>query len=183
MEARDTRRIRQNQKEYYGITPDHTFLAQEQRLDLMASTREFSDSYIGTISNFSSKRYYMEVEGGNPVDILEHPHSLFRYWKPRGLGKWDVMQDIALFKLDRDHIRSDGLLRTPENFTRLQSWEESFRESYIVEISSEDELNSLDSKRIFCRGKHGTIVHCFCETDRGWTVMPHLSFVLDGNER
>ena len=177
--------MRHNQIEYFGIAPAHVFLTQKQTSRLAASTIEFWDSYIETIGDFSRQRYYLGVEGGYPVDILEHPHALFRCRKPvaRDLGKWDVMQDIALFKLDGDHIRSDGLLRTPENFTGLQSWEESFREAYIAEISSEHELNSLVSKRIFCRGKHGTIVRRSRETDRGWTVMPHLSFVLDGNER
>ena len=186
VEARDKRRKRHQEVEYFGLTTAHSFLTEEQRRgSAMASTVDFLSIFTETVSSFLRKKFHMKVKGSHPVDIVGHPRSLYLYWKPKGreLGKHDTIQDITFFKLDRHHVIEDGLLRVPAKHGTPLSWEESFRDAYIVKISSLDELTELENKRIFCKGKRGTICNSGVIREEDCVLRTHLSFFLDGYEK
>ena len=176
MQAYDTRRQRQK-KEYFGVTTAHSFLSEAENHQLEASTRDYEEVLKNVFIRSLCNGAYMSVRGGKPVDITSHPLPLYKYWVREGTtGIYSALQDIALFKLDDEHVYTESLLDAlyAENNNQTLGLE-----MFIVDITSKKKLEAYEGKVIYCAGKKGQLIVVPPLKDNDFVLGAHFTFVLE----
>lgn len=193
LKGSDTGSQRSEYTSYYAITTAHSFTTDEQYHALKWSYEDHKNVWAKISDESWFKRPYMLVPRHKPIDIIDRPLPLLRYfYRADQHDERFIVNDIALLKLQREQLNEDGWLSKDISSQYGQAASErrqprgqppSEDTNEICDIKSPGELDQYLGKRIRCGGKSGQTVRPTVMVDKKWAFGTHIAFVLDGHQQ